>query len=163
MAQQQLDGTNVDAALQQMGSEAMAQRVATDTVDKTRTLSGIADGPRNEPGSTWWRPMSPVFGSRDRCRDANKNCQPNSWAAHGYFRASASGSATRARPAATSLLVELSPPDQLSVHVRPQSFRQHHHAVLAALAVPDHDLIATDIDVMHAQPTTLLAAQARPV
>jgi hypothetical protein len=53
------------------------------------------------------------------------------------------------------------------VEVRPEHGldrdRQHRDAILAALAVADHDLVRSEVDIFHAQPAALQQAEASTV
>ena len=92
MAEEELDGPQIDAALDQVGGEGVAQRMQPTRRFNSDRRAAAVTARASMAGLTWKRPTLPVFGSREVRLAANRNCQPHSLAARGNFRARANGS-----------------------------------------------------------------------
>src|SRR4029453_3580930 len=109
----------------------------------------------------WKREGGPQRGSRQTRDAGNRNCQPHSVAALGYFLSSASGSITRPWPQIG--LVQFSHPGKMPPKRIDDCARHHRRSVLLSFAAPDRDLVSIEIHILHPQLETLLQPKTRTV
>jgi hypothetical protein len=76
---------------------------------------------------------------------------------------SAYGSATPGPPHRAVAFIDDAAPGELLLERRDELRREHRDAVLAALAVADHDRLAEEVEVLHADGDALADPHARAV
>ncbi len=163
MAEQHLDGAQIDAALDEVGGETVPERVAVDGPVETGHAAGGGDGPLQRPIEDVV-PPAPA-GSRAG-RELPRRERELPFQGHGCLRIlplQGTGKFDASDAAVDIAVVQRPPAVEDDFQPGPGRPRQHHDAILVALAATDDELVAPQVDVVDAQPAAFHEPQSAAV
>lgn len=161
--QQRLDSAKVTAALEEMGSEGMTQRVWADSFSKPRADRGIPNGPLDDGRIEMPTAAKARAGVVDESRPGEEVLPTE--VGGGRWRLTGKGIRERymAKPAQHVFLVQRAKTQQVGFEWRLEAGRNDCEPVPLALSIDDDDRVVIEVEVLDAEVQALRKAKAGAV